>query len=71
MVRCALMASSAHNKRSTGGWYNNRWHLDRGREKSASSTDGGFSMALRLHSRQKRAGFPSPGTACVSAYRDT
>src|SRR5258708_32570489 len=32
MVHRALLVSSAHNKRSTGGRYNNGKHLDRVRE---------------------------------------
>jgi hypothetical protein len=30
-----------------------------------------FAQALRLSSRRKRGGFPSPGTTRVPAYRDT
>src|SRR5947208_3694791 len=36
MHHCALLVSSAHHKRSTGGRYNNGKHLDKGREKAAA-----------------------------------
>jgi hypothetical protein len=33
LVRCALLVPSTQNKHSRGRWYDNREHLERGREK--------------------------------------
>jgi hypothetical protein len=61
MVPCALLVSSAHHKRSTGARSNNGEHLDRGQEKAASRIARRFMQTIRLRSRQKWDGFPSPG----------
>src|SRR5207245_10472024 len=61
MVCRAPLVPSAQNKRSTGGWYDNGEHLDRGREKAGSRTDRGLAQALHAPSREKQGWFPIAG----------
>jgi hypothetical protein len=56
---------SAQKQCSSGGWKEHGSHLDGGRAKAAGRTIRGVAEALRLPSRQKRYGFPSPGHLCA------
>ena len=71
MVCHVLRVVLTQNKSSRGGRCDNGEHLDRGREKAGSRIDRGFTQTIRLRSRQKWGGFPSPGTPRVPAECDT
>jgi len=71
MVPHAPLVALTQYKHSRGGRHDNGEHLDRGREKAGSRIDRGLAQAVHAPSRQKRGGFPSPGTPRVPASRDT
>jgi hypothetical protein len=66
MVDCALLITSAPNKRSIEGRNDNGEHLDRGREKAGSRTHRGLARALHTPSKEKQGWFPIAGnTTCA------
>src|SRR6266699_1520621 len=67
----AQMGSSVQEEQSRGGRNEYGLHLDKRREQAEGRIDCGFAQARLLPCRQKRGGFPSPGTMLLPTYRGT